>query len=422
MPEAADIAEVQTTLQADIAAKTKAAVQDTGFDAAFDREVEAAIAKDDRSKEASSPATPAPEVKEPEKPKAAKRELPVVADIPEALLGKKEAKTSAEPKADATVDPEREKFLKEQTAGLSTKAADRFRAIEAKAHAAEQKAVRADKLEKELNEARERLKGAVDSTQQDELKKQLEELDGIVQKQAIADHPRFRAKYDAQISKEIEIAKKFAPKETQDEVSALLSLPETAQRNRRLNEIVAELDPLESRKFFSAVDNADRLSSERSDELANWKANKVKLQELTQAEQEQAVNHRKTSIEKALKTVLPKFTGDDGVELFRKDDGNDEWNAKVEARLDNVRKLTEADLSREEIAEMAAWAIGSTEYRRLFFTQRALVQRLQEEIASLKSGEPGLGDGGLGGGGDDDEKGGMIDVVARVAQKQGVVR
>lgn len=413
MPEIAD--SPATAQQTKIAQVTSAAMVDTAFDSGFDAEVDAAIARD--------AGVPAPEAK-PEKvelPKATKADKaeakPSIVDIPEALLSKKD---KAEAKAE--VDGEREKAIKEQTAGMSQKAADRFRAIEAKAHAAEQKAARAEKLEKELADAQERLKGALDTTAADALKKQFDEMSELLDKNAITEHPRFKAKFDIPLAKEIATAAKLVSKEAGPEVEALLSLPETAQRNRRLNEIAGELEEVERGKFIKAIDNADRLSTERAGEVANWKVNKTRLAEVTEAEKQQAVGHQKATIEKALKTVLPRFTDDEkGVELFRKVDGNDEWNRVVESRLDNVRKLTAADLSKEDTAEMAAWAVSGSEYRKLFLTQRVLVARLQEEIASLKEGEPGLGTG-TGTGGDDDESGSMVDIIARMAQKAGAVR
>jgi len=413
MPELAE--SPPTPQQAQITKITNDAVVDTSLDAGFDAEVDAAIARD-----AGETVREAPEHKETKAPKETKAEKPAapakVVDIPDVLLAQKKAEVKAE------ADLEREKSIKEQTAGMSTKAADRFRAIEAKAHAAEQKAARAEKLESELNEVREKLKSALDPTVADELKKQVSELDEIVNKNAIAEHPRFKAKYDAQIAKEVATAAKLVPKEAAGEVEALLSLPETAQRNRRLNEIADELDNVAQKKFLNAVDLADRLSSERAGEIANWKVNKMRLAELSEQEKSQAVEHQTRTVEKALKSVLPKFTSEEnGVELFRKVDGNEEWNKVVEARLENVRKLTAAELSKEDTAEMAAWAISGSEYRKLFLTQRVLVARLQEEIATLKSGEPDFGTG-TGEGGDDDEKGSMVDIIARMAQKSGALR
>lgn len=411
MPEIAEA--TPTPLQAKISQVTSAAVVDTSFDAGFDAEVEAAIAKDNAAAE---PQAKAAEKVEPSKPAKADKPAAPELDIPDALLSKKE---KAKPEV---VEAEREKAIKEQTAGMSQKAADRFRAIEAKAHAAEQKAARAEKLEKELAEVQEKLKGAIDTSAADAMKKQVEELSELLDKNALTEHPRFKAKFDIPLAKEIATASKLVSKEAAGEVEALLSLPETAQRNRRLNEIADELDNVAQKKFLNAIDAADRLSNERAGEVANWKVNKTRLAEVTEAEKEQAQEHHKRSIDKALKTVLPRFTDDEkGVELFRKVDGNEEWNKVVESRLENVRKLTAAELTKEDTAEMAAWAISGSEYRKMFLTQRVLVARLQEEIATLKSGEPDLGSGGAGGG-DDDESGSMVDIIARMAVKAGALR
>lgn len=417
MPEIAEPPVQVTKLQADIAATTNAAVQDTAFGPDFDAEVDAAIAKDAGVKppepKPEPEAKPAKEAKQ-DKPKAEKS----VMDIPDVLLKKEKAEAKHE-----APDAEREKAIKEQTAGMSPKAADRFRAIEAKAHAAEQKAARAEKLEAELGIAQERLKNAVDSSQFDALKKQSEELDEIVQKNALTDHPRFKAKFDAEMAKKLEKAKGSLSKEASAEVEALLSLQPTAQRNRRLNEIKGELEEWEQDSFRKAVDEYDDLNQERTRELSNWKVNKLKLAELTEQEKAQATQHQKATIDKAIASVIPRFTDEEkGVELFRKADGNDEWNKTVDARIDTVKKLTAADLSREDIAEMAAWAVGSQEYRKLFLTQRALLQRLQDEISSLKSGEPDLGEGGLHTDGDDDESGSAVDVMVRMAKKAGAVQ
>lgn len=413
-----------TILGAELSAKTTAAVQDTGFGKEFDAEFDTALASDAAAREAvkkGEAAPPKPAEKPAEKPddKPAKA-AQVTPDIPESLLGKK--KTAEEPKGDAATDEDREKFIKEQTTGLSPKAADRFRALEKSKHEAEQRAAKVEKLEKELTTAQEKLKTATDSSATTALQKQIEELDAIVQKNALTEHPKFKAAFDGKITKEIDIAKKLVDAESASEVAALLSLPESRERNRRLNELVDDLDPIEAGKFQRAVDNIDRLTSEKTSELENWRANKSKMVELAEQDTKTLAERRKASVDSALNSVLPKFTDDEkGIELFRKVDGNEEWNKSVDNRLDQVRKLTAADLAPQDVAEMAAWAMSGAEYRKLFLTQRVLVQKLQEEIASMKGGEPDLG-AGHAAAAEVEEKGGMVDVVARLATKEGAVR
>ena len=432
MPEAiapSPVAATQTKLQADIAAKTAAAVQDTGFDAGFDAEVEAALKADDAARTAAQAPAAAPKPKDTppatKTPPAAKetpaKAKPATPDIPEALLSKKKA--DGETSGDAATDPEREKFIKEQTAGLSPKAADRFRAIEAKAHAAEQKAKRAEALEKNVSELQEKLKSATDNGEVKALREQLEKLDEIVQKNALTEHPKFKAAFDNQIADKVAIAKKqVGDEKAAAEVEALLSLPETAQRNRRLNEILGELEPVEQGKFSKAIADVDELNAKKTAELNNWRINKTKLSEMAAAEAEQATAAKQMTVDAALKLVLPKFTDNEkGIELFRTVEGNDEWNKSVEERIENVKKIVSADLSKQDVAEMAAWAMGGAQYRNLFLAQRALVTKLQEEIASLRGGEPDLG-AGSGDATEIEEEGSAIDAIVRIAQRAGAIK
>lgn len=420
-PAAPPAAAPQTKLQADIAAKTKAAVLDTGFEADFDAAFDAARAADDL-KAGRTPETPVTPPKPPaEKPKAKEKPAPV-ADIPAELLGEKKKSDASPTGGEAKTDDEREKFIKEQTAGLSPKAADRFRAIEKAKHEAEQKAARTEKLERELAETQEKLKAASDNAETKALKKKLEELDEIVSKAALSEHPKFKAAFDNQIAKAVATAKKQVGDDAAAEVEALLSLPDTAQRNRRLNEILQDLEPVQAGKFTKAIAEVDTLSAERTAQLGAWRENKVRMQELAEKDAAENAQAREKQVESALKAVVPKFTNaETGIELFRKVDGNEEWNKSVETRLENVKKLTAADLGREDIAEMAAWAMSGAEYRKLFLTQRALVLKLQEELEAMKGGEPGLGAGGAGET-DVEEEGGMIDIIARQARKSGAVR
>lgn len=426
MPEAATEAPPQqTTLQAEIAAKTKAAVQDTGIDATLDVELQSALDKDNARAEAKKEGKPEPAT-EPAKP-AAKAEKPAaktepVLDIPSALLEGKKTEQPKDTEAAQAAEAARQKEIEEQTKGMSPKAADRFRALEAKKHEAEQKASRAAELEKKLADAEKRLQQQADVSEIEKYKKQVEELDAIVQKTALTEHPKFKAHYDGQIEKEVEIASKLLSGEASKEVKALLAQPESRERNKRLNEIAGELETLEASKFHAAIDRIDRLAADKAQQLTDWKANKQRMAEMTQAEQQQTTEQRKRVVDTAVKEVAARFgDAEKGVELFRKVDGNDEWNAGVEKRMASVRQLVEANLQPQDIADMAAWAMTGAEYRKLFLAQRALVVKQQAEIAALKGGEPDLGEAG-GGTTEGDERGSMIDVVTRTAARMGTVR
>lgn len=424
MPDTTELAppDLQSNLAKEISAKTTAAVTQT-FDSDFEAEMQSAIDKD-----AGKEAPTAPIVAVPTKPVAEKTAsqtappMPSALDIPDTLLAKKENKPAGEPLAPTQTEAEREKFIAEQTKGLSPKAADRFRAQEAVKHEAVQ---RASKLELELKAAQEQLKKAPppqDNTELERLRKENEQYDEMLKKAQLAEHPKFKAHYDGQIAAEIESAKKLVAPNKAEEVASLLGLPDSRERNRRLNEIVEDMDKVEAGKLVGAIGSIDKLQSGKAAELNNWRENIARTTELSRKEQELAASARHQSVEAAFTSVATKFSNEEtGVELFRKVEGNDDWNKGVEARLENVKKLTSANLTPQDQAEMAAWAMSGAEYRKLFLSQRVLVKRLQEEVASLKGGAPDLGSGGAGSN-DAEEGGNMIDVIGNMARKAGALQ
>ena len=423
MPEEAVATETQ--LAKDIGEKTSTAIKDVGFDADFDKGFDEALAKDDASKKATgtpAPTSPAqtattvttPEVKaEPAKTEPARKDA--IPDIPDALL---------EPKKEtpkATTDQDREKFIAEQTKGLSPKAADRFRALEKAKHEAEQRASRLPDLEKQVTALNERLKAQQDTSEVERLKKQVTELDEALTKVNLLENPKFKARYDGEIEHEIKIAKDVCG-ESGAEVEVLLRLPESKHRNDRLAEIMDGLGRVEEKKLGNAILQVDALNAKKNAELTNWRENGAHLQELSKQEQAKAANDRQRQIEDAFSIVQKRF-GDDknGIELFRKVDGQDEWNTHVDERFKKVNTILNApNLSAQDLAEMAAWAIAGNEYRTRFLVQRGLVKKLMDEVASLKGGEPDLGEGEP----KDSDRvpANAIDAIVEGAVKAGLVR
>lgn len=410
----------QTPLAQEIITKTAEAVKDIGFDAGFDAEVEAALTQDREATSRiieSKPSegdggAPTPEPAPP-KPRAEpkKEPMPVVPDIPDALLAPKKP-------ADAPPEEDREKAIVEQTKGMSEKARSHFRALEKAKHEAEERARKLPDLEKELATYKSQ---KPDTSEVEALKKQVTELDEALAKAALTEHPKFKAHYTDKLQAEIDIAKAVAG-DSAKEVEVLLALPDSKGRNQKLSEIIEALDPIESGKLQRVVDNVDRINADKAKEMANWKENKVRMDDMSRQEQQQLSERHQQEVEHAYKAVEKQITDDvKGIEIFRKVDGNDEWNTKVEQRLEKVRKINSVQLGPRDIAEMAAWAISGNEYREMFLTQRVLVKRLQQELTSLRGGEPDLGEGGAAVP-EAEEKGDWIDSVVAGAQKAGLVR
>lgn len=402
------VVESATAMAGDLKAKTDAAlskVMGGGFDdPEFEASLQAAIDKDaGKVVEEKAPEEKAEVTEKAQEQKPAKEEKKIVIEevkdeIPAELLGEKKAEEKKQEVEPAT-EEERKKFLEEQTKGMTPKAADRFKKIEARAYEAEQKAKRladeraAEKvaLEKRIEELN--LKSAEkteESKEVERLRKQVEDLDAIVSKSALQEHPKFKEAYDNKISAEIERVKKIAPEAQAGELASLLALPESAKRNERITEIIEEFEDIKKTKVLAAIEKVDRLASERSEELSKWKENKVHIESLELKNREtsaaQIQELQKVAWAKGMSAVT---SGEGGLEVFKKAEGNDEWNARVDSRVASVKAiLTSQNIAPEKLVEIAARSVASEEYRRMFLSQRILVKALKEELASLKAAEP----------------------------------
>lgn len=439
--ESTTVQEVQTQTAKDLQKTTESAMKSVSAgglnDPEFLKGLQDAIDKDSGKTVTPPPAklpveTKAADPAQPPAKPAAQTSKAVVDDIPPELLGepKPSAKVTTETAAAVTTDAdaERQRQIDEQTKGMTTKAAERFKRIEARAYEADK---RAKAAEAEL--MAERAKKAapapaappVDNAELERLRKQNEEFDAIIAKHAIQEHPGFKAKYDAAIAKEIAAMAKLIPQEHAEEFSQLASLPESKKRNERIEEITEGIqDNIQKTKIRIGLANTDRLSSERAEQLANWKEGKVhaEAEQIRQQEREQA---RQQEIQKvAWSKGMAKMTSpESGLEVFRKSEGSDEWNTGVDNRISSVERLISgmSSMQPEQIVELAARSVALDDYRRMFMAQRILVQKLTSELEDLKSASPDAS-GNQGGEAAVPDKMSYIDAITKATVSAGALK
>lgn len=441
-PEKVETVETPTGITGTIKAETDAAlkeVQGGGFDdPAFDAALQAAMDKDaGKTPEPPPPQQTTPDTKVTTEATAKAAELAAkqeelrklqeaAGDIPDVLLGVKPPETKTTDEAAAV---ERQKFIDEQTKGMTPKAAERFKKIENRAWEAEQKA---RKIEQEQQQAAAELKkqiaelsakaAAPKDDDTEKLRKELERLQEVVTKNDLLNHPAFKDTYDAPIANEMEEMKKLVAAENAEELSQIAMLPDSKKRKERIKELVDGLDDLDRIKVLTSIAKVDELNTKKSKELNNWKENRVHLEakeiEKRQVEQAAMANQQKVAWNNAMAVIT---SPDKGLEVFRKLDGNDAWNARVDARIAQVQQQLSGDVPSERIMEMAARSVAAEEYRKMFLAQRILVNKLSEELASLKQAQPDAGDDGGGGGPVEDNRS-FVDAAVEGAVRAGALK
>lgn len=441
MAESATVSEIQTQTAKDLQKTNESAMKSANSgglnDPEFLKGLQDAIDRDASKTPAQPQAAPAataapakPAVAPPAAPtKPAATQIPKVDDIPADLLG--EPKPAIPPPTDnaaaTEADAERQRQIEEQTKGMTPKAAERFKKIEARAYEAEKKAraVEAELAAERARKAAAPAQPQVDMSEIEMLRKQNQELDEIVSKAAIQEHPGFKAKYDAAIAREISTMTKLIPEEHAAEFAILASMPESKKRNERIEEITEGLqDNIQKTKIRIGLAKTDGLAAERAEQLANWKNNKVhaEAEKIRQQEREAALQQEIQKV--AWIKVMQKMTSpESGLEVFRKSEGSDEWNAGVDARVESVERVLSSlhSMQPEQVAELAARSVALDDYRRMFIAQRILVQKLSSELEELKSASPNPSDN-QGGGGNVPDTLSYIDAITRGTVAAGALK
>lgn len=312
---------------------------------------------------------PGEPAKEPEK------EAPPVDDKP--LIPEQALKPV---KKEAQIAPEVEKEIAEETKGMSEKAVTKWKKIHERATAAE---ARAKQMEAELAKRTALPPAATDEYQK--LKADYESLDEIVKKTALERHPGFKAQYDGEIDRQMKLVKAIAGDKNAKEIQKIID----GGDSEKWDEIKESLGEFKSSQLAAIVTKIQQVRIEKEEQLADWKNNHAKLEKVELAQTAKAKETQQRELVNAVSKVMADVQ--ENVEIFRKVDGNDEWNKEIDARLNQVKEWATADLNPEERANLAARAAGAEKYRALFLAVLDRANQLQAQIAKYKGSQPNIG-------------------------------
>lgn len=312
-----------------------------------------------------------PKVEQPP-PKEEKKIEKIKSPIPEVLLKKPDAPLQ---------ETEVEKEIAEQTKGMSPKASERFKAIHSRATVAETKM---KQLETELTQ----LKVAAPKVNGDEveaLKRQVEEYDEIIKQTKLERHPKFKDAFDGEIGRQIKTAKAIVGDKMAKEVAAFLE----SGGDEKWEELSEKLGPLKSAQVSSISTAIAKLKIDKAEQLENWKENYSKVEEFETKKEQAVLAKSKFVVERAVSGVIASVQDPNkGLEIFKRIDGNEEWNREVDGRIEKIKEFATADLEPDDRATLAMQAVAADKYRHAFYHALQVNALLQEALQKFRSGEP----------------------------------
>lgn len=279
----------------------------------------------------------------------------------------------------AAVTPEIEKEIAEETKGMSEKAVTKWKKIHERATAAENLL-----KQKEAEWAKKALPAAAT----DEFKKlqaDYESLDEVVKKTALERHPGFKATYDGEIEKQTKLVKAIAGDK---HFKAVMKVIDGGDSDGWA-ELGEELGQFKVQQLASIATKIQQVRLEKDEQLADWKSNYAKLEKVESAQTAKAKEAQQRELTNAVSKVMADVQ--ENVEIFRKVDGNDEWNKEIDVRLNQMQQWATADLSPDERANLAARAASAEKYRALFLAVLDRANQLQAQVGKYKGSQPNIG-------------------------------
>lgn len=259
----------------------------------------------------------------------------------------------------------------------------------------EKKARQLDRLNGEVATLREQVKGVQTDeglrARLTEVEAQLKDATTRASRTDLTNTPEFQQQFiqprGRAIARAVEIAKKAGIDEK--EFRTALTTRGDA-RQEALDELLPEIKSDTARlEMGGLIREINQIDGAIDGALANAETNLAQLREHQKAEQSRFLENHRKQVGEALKATQEHLAGQK-VAFFRKIDGNEKWNEKVDGYYqEGYRIMTESDNPREFGAAVLMGMAYPDTYNALV-SARSTIADLQKQLAQRKAAEPGF--------------------------------
>lgn len=270
--------------------------------------------------------------------------------------------------------------------GMSANAASNWKKLKAERNDYSQK-LKAAQAELEA----ERAKPRPDPKEIEAIKAERDAYSQRLQQLDVERHPKFQAYFEQKTTATLGLAKSIVGEANAKRLQDVLEMPDGQFRDSALEEISAELKPIQQNRLGAVVVEYDKIRQERSQHIAESRTNWQKLQEdqQRQAQQTQA-QYLKAFEEATSRATDPK----EGLPVFQKRSGNTEadlqWNRQVDESLALAKNIYQGKMDAPEIAKAALWSASAPLFLAQLNERNTVISGLQKRISELEAAKPRL--------------------------------
>lgn len=237
----------------------------------------------------------------------------------------------------------------------------------------------------------ERAKPRPDPREIETIKKERDEYSNRLQQLDVERHPKFQQYFEQKTTATLGLAKTIVGDANAPRFQAALEMPDGQFRDNALEEIISELKPIQQSRLGAVVVDYDKIRQERSQHVAESRANWQRLQEDGQRkQQENQTQYLKAFDDQMTMATDPKS----GLPVFQKRSGTTAediaWNAQVDASVATARDIYQGKRDAPEIAKAALWAASAPLFLAELRGRDTTITALTKRISELEAAKPVL--------------------------------
>jgi hypothetical protein len=222
-------------------------------------------------------------------------------------------------------------------------------------------------------------------------KKEAEELSEKLRMVEITQHPKFKAFYEGKVNAQIEMAKRIVGADSSEAIAKLLKLPDNEYRQGKIDELVSTLSPIQQSRVGAVLNSLNEIEVEREGQIEQAKKDYVAYQEKAKTNAELKQKEAMTKAETAFNSVLSTLQNPqdkDGLFIFQKQEGNEEWNKGVEERAKYAKEMLFGQQPPEALIRAALHAAALPGVVKAYKTLMSQVQGLQDQVRGMTAAQP----------------------------------
>jgi hypothetical protein len=222
-------------------------------------------------------------------------------------------------------------------------------------------------------------------------KKEAEELSEKLRLVDITNHPKFKAYYDGKTNAQIDMAKRIVGTENSEAIATLLKLPDNEYRQGKIEELVSTLSPIQQSRVAGVLNSLNEIDIEREGQIEQAKKDYVKYQEDSRIKSETQQKENLSKAEAAFTSVLSTLQNPkdkNGLFIFQKQEGNEEWNKGVDERTAYAKEMLFGKHDPQTLIRAAFHAAALPGVVKSYQTALDQINTLAEQVKGLSAAQP----------------------------------